>query len=237
MRGTTLPDLLLNLKAELNESLNNISTNQRYTRLLMMKQNKFACEYDWDFLKGQRFDVVATPGVDTYDLPTNLNMSRDKLCTVFFNNIFQDVNYGIETEEYNYLNPEQGKSQDPILKWQESGYRQANVAAPQLLQFQIWPLPTTAQPIRFWGSRLPNVLKANTDRCDLDDDLLVLHVAADELARLEQKNAPWMAKRAAERLMTLRGQTNQSDDPITLGGSKNMTREQRRAVPLIVTHG
>lgn len=237
MRGTTLSDLLLRLKAELNESLNNTSVNQRFTSLLGAKQNFYAGSFDWDFLKNQRFDVVTTPGTDVYDMPLTLDTGRPHECTVFWNNYFQPVLSGISPQEYNYLNPEQNKQQDPVQRWQESGYRAGNPPTTQVLQFQIWPKPTIASTIRFWGSRVPNPLKQNTDRCDIDDDLLVYSVAADELARLEQKNAPWMAKRAMERLFQVRGSVNQRDEEVNFGVNKNMSREQRRVVPLIVTAG
>lgn len=236
MRGTSLADILLRLKAELNDSLNNTSTNQRYTSLLGAKQNFYSGSYDWDFLNS-RIDVQTVAGQDTYDLPDTLNIQRPVELTVFWNNRFQPVLSGIGPVEYNYLNPEQGKQQDPVQRWEEFGYRAGVPPTVAVAQFQIWPKPTIPSTLRFWAQRKPNPLKANTDRCDLDDDLLVYSVAADELARLEQKNAPWMQKRASERLLQVRGTQNQRDEPVLLGKSGQMTRAERRVVPLIVTAG
>lgn len=106
------------------------------------------------------------------------------------------------------------------------------VAAPttntaQTSYFEVWPVPTTTQTIRFTGERLLNQLVNDTDTADLDDVLLVLSVAAADAARRELQDAPILAKRAAQRFMQLQA-TQPTSTPVFRVGFQDQRQYRSR---------
>lgn len=101
--------------------------------------------------------------------------------------------------------------------------------------FEVWPIPTTDQTIRFTGQRVPEKLENANDCCDIDDLLLVLFVAGEELQRLEQKNASAKLAFANARLVKLRATTRFDSDAIILGQKAKMPR--RKIIPIGIAGG
>lgn len=202
-RNTPLSSLLLMLKGMIGKSLTvGTADDAILKQLLSDKQKWLSCEYDWPFLE-DRFDVnvvpnsryLAFPTTDQQGHTTTLNLERPVLVETFWNNLWTKLDYGIGSSQFNYLNSDQpGNKQDPIQNWRWSEEN----------QFEIWPINTGPQTVRFTGQRALGVLVAPSDTADLDDLLIVLPVAAELLARSKQQDSQLKQQQFQERLWRLR---------------------------------
>jgi hypothetical protein len=233
-RLTQLSVLLTMLKAAVGRSTT-VGTGDDVIlyQLLSDKQKWLSCEYDWPFLE-DRFDVavpplsryLAFPTIDNEMVTSAMNLERPYKAEVFWNNLWSEVKYGIGSTEFNYLNSDQpGQIQDPVQRWRwcEEG------------QFEIWPINSTGQALRFTGQRALDTLVAPTDTADLDDQLIVLAVAAELLARAKQKDAELKQQLFAERLTRIRASYPTRSRKVIFGRC-NDNEERKRLVPIAV-HG
>jgi len=235
-RLTTLANLRTQLKAALGNSLSVGTANDAiYNQLLSDKQKWLACEYDWPFLE-DRFDVavapqsryLAFPTIDNEGVTSAMNMERPYLVEVFYNNLWTPLKYGIGSQQFNYLNSDlPGQIQDPIQNWRWS----------QENQFEIWPINSTAQSIRFTGQRALDALASDSDTADLDDQLIVLAVAAELLARSKQKDAQLKQSLFTERLRAVRASYPCRPQGLTFGLGGDDERSERKRLTSIAVHG
>jgi hypothetical protein len=222
------------LQARLGEQATVTSTKSRYYQLLSLKQQWLANEYDWPFLE-DRFDLavpsgsryLSFPTIDNEGVTSAMNLERQFTVEVFWNNVWSELDYGIGSEQFNYLNSDQpGQIQDPIQnwRWSEEG------------QIEIWPINSTAQKIRFTGQRALDVLVNDTDTADLDDQLIMLFVAADMLTRSKAADAQSTMNQATERLRACRGGYPTKTKKVSFcgDGGKNNIDNRRRLVPIAV---
>lgn len=249
-RGTTLADLRVMLRAEIGQTLDTAAATQADNNLNMLlstKQKWLASSFQWPFLE-HRWDLVV-PALTRYiALPTTantpgnstsqINFEHEVKAEVFFNNLYQDLQYGIGAAEYNIRNPDLQKYNDPIRNWRWATSNTDTSA----MQIEVWPVPVTQSTIRFTAQRVTNTLfdtasnKATNDarKADLDDLLLVLMVAADILASEGAPAANLKAALARERLSQLRSKYVQNDEPVILGQARKFGREYRRTVPMVI---
>jgi hypothetical protein len=157
---------------------------------------------NWPFLE-DRFDIsvppqsryLSFPTLDDEGDSTAMNMERPYIVEVFWANKWAPLTHGIGSEQFNYLNSDQaGQFQDPVQNWRWS----------QEGKFEIWPINATAVTIRFTGQRALDTLAALSDTADLDDQLLVLAVAADMLRRSNQADADLREQQFQRRLIQIR---------------------------------
>lgn len=224
MRGKTVADVLLMLKAELGDDLSTSNEDLRYMQLLYLAQQELATSFDWPFLqlKAGEADVVAAPTSRYLVLP-NINLDRPVRAEVFYNDYWQCVDYGINSDEYNLYRSEFGEKQDPIQRWQEID-ETVDVDGIQYQKFEIWPIPSVQQTVRFWGQRALHAFEDDQDECDLDDLLLVLSVALPILAKRESPSATMVAKRLDERLKLLKATNPVRDEKLVLGKQRKRLR-------------
>lgn len=97
--------------------------------------------------------------------------------------------------------------------------------------FEIWPVCSTAQNIRFTGERLLNPLLQDNDPADLDDLLLVYHCAAEEAVQRESPNASLKLQKAAQRLQFLRA-SYPAGSSVFIIGSANSYQGRRRIISI-----
>lgn len=236
-RGTKLSVLYTMLRAKLGENTTQTNTQVRYFQLLSDKQKWLANEYDFPFLN-DRFDVavpsgsryLSFPTIDNEGISYAMNLERPYTAEVFWTNIWQPLDYGIDSQEFNYINSDQGgNTQDPVQRWRwsEEG------------QFEIWPINVTPVVIRFTGQRALDNLVLPTDLADLDDEMLVLFVAADLLTRSRQQDAKLCLDQATERLMRQRGAYPNRTRTCSLAGCGDKESKwvrNQRLIPIAV-HG
>ena len=220
-RGQTLTTLLALLKAELREAQEtNTSLDAEFAYALSNRQKSFAIDYNWPFLErdwdlscGVASRYLDIPSTDTRSATATINFERPVMVMRKWGSFYEPITYGIGPEEYN-LHEGTSELQDPIQRWRFS--TNVNEAA-NPSEIEIWPSPATAQTLRFTGQRQLLALAVAADTADLDDLLLVYHVAADYLAQREQTNAPLAVKKAQERLMKLRAGYPVIDQPMVIG--------------------
>jgi hypothetical protein len=239
------------VKSQTGKSLDSTSTAQdaEINQIISDCQAQLAASYDWPFLR-QRWDSALTPGQRFQTMPTAyspqggsttatgaINFERPVHVETKWNNIWQEVIYGIdEIPEFNYLDSDRGMPLDPAQRWQFSDET----------QYEIWPLPASNAQIRFIGQRQLTALGAftngvmvwtDTNLCDLDDMLLVYHVAAEYLVREENPNAKIMVDKAQRRLVALLGAYPNRSQVITIGRGQPLDRKAIRQVPLVLVGG
>lgn len=231
-RGTALSVLFTMLQARLGETVTGTQTTARYYQLLQDKQKWYASEYDWSFLE-TRWDVAATAGsryltfptTDTQNNTVALNTERPFKVEVFWNNLWRQMTYGVGSTQYNYINSDQGRKQDPIQHWRWSGNNQV----------EIWPINVSPATLRFTGQRALSALVAAGDTADLDDELLVLSVAADLLLRQKQADAQLVMAQASERLRMIRASYPSNKDGLTFAKGDS-DGQQKKLIPIAIAN-
>lgn len=223
-RGTALSVLYTMLQSKIGANTSFTATKARYYQLISDKQKWLASEYDWPFLE-ERFDVpipsqsryVSFPTMDNVGDTGAMNLERPYKVEVKWNLIWSELQYGIGSEQFNYLDSDvPGNIQDPIQRWRWS---EAN-------QFEIWPINATAQLVRFTGQRALDALVVDTDTADLDDEMLVLFVAADILMRSKQSDAQACLQQASERLRAIRASYPTKPRGLTFGGADEYDKKR-----------
>ena len=231
-RLTPLYQLFVMLQARLGENSTFAGQKNRYYQLLSDKQKWLANEYDFPFLE-DRFDIavpsqsryLSFPTIDNEGTTVAMNLERPYTVEVFWNNIWSPLEYGIGSTQFNYLNSDQpGQIQDPIQNWRWSDEG----------RFEIWPINSTAQVIRFTGQRALDNLVVDTDVCDLDDLTVVLFVAADILLRSKQADAQAVLQMAQERLRAQRGSYPNAPKGLIFGGRGEYEDNKKRLIPIAV---
>ena len=251
MRNSSLGRVRSIVKAETGKSLDVNATSQdtEINQLIENTQSQLATSYDWPFLKA-RWDSILTPAARFQAFPTNLspqggspvasvaiNFERPPRLEIKWNNIWQDVVYGIaEQEEFNYLDSDRSQVLDPIQRWQFSDET----------QFEVWPMPASTSQIRFIGQRALTSLQTGSSippvwndaaLCDLDDLLIAYFVSAEYLTREEKPNAQVELQKAQRRLAAVLGAYPQRSETITIGRGQPLGRKAIRQVPLVLVAG
>lgn len=235
---STLALVLQQLQAELGQEISTANENvQRLYLLIEGVQNWLATETDWPFL-AKHWDVSVGPGNRYIDLPTAsegvlaYNPSRPITVKNYYNSRWNNLDYGIGTEEYDTYDSDHfpGNRTDPIQRWQHW----------DLLQFEVWPIPTTAQTLRFYGQRILTSLRdtngafSPTSKLDLDDQLIMLFVCAELLARNENADAQLKLAKAQQRLKALKSNLLRRDQTLNFCGSSD---SKPKNVSIIAVHG
>lgn len=155
-------------------------------------------EFEWSFLKVERGDAqkVLEAGSRYYDFPIAMDSANYTVKAFHFcNNIWSELTYGIDFKDYNQMNPDMNQRSDPTLKWRIINER----------QFEVWPLPATnGNLVEFTGMRKPEALTSNTSRADMDDQLIVLGVAAEILEDMKAGSGAVKAAAYTRRFGVLR---------------------------------
>lgn len=225
-RGTTLSTLRSMLKAEIGDFTGtNSNRDAVLNNLLSNMQKRLGVEHFWPFLE-RDWDVVVPPNTQYVSLPTvtagnpeveTSAINLDQLPTVktLYTTQYWPVNYGIDEDEYNTFNFALGQTSDPIQRWRLA--TNPNEAADPN-QFEVWPVASTQQTLRFRGERAIQQLVNDGDTADLDDMLIVLFCAAEILTRAKQPDGPLKMQGAQRHLQWLKQGYNTKDKVRTMDG-------------------
>ncbi len=129
-------------------------------QIIMDVEQWSASEYDWPFLRS-RWDVTVGAGVRYLPVPTvddvgltaaiNFERAGDLKTFVKWNQVWQDVDYGITEEaEFNYIDSDRNQVLDPIQRWEFDDE----------MKFEVWPIPASTAQFRFVGQRCITDLRA-----------------------------------------------------------------------------
>lgn len=209
-RGTLLPTAVKMLKAELGVNIvPGVATqaDETYRWLIHNKQQQLASEYDWPFLETRR-NVIVDGGTRMPLLPHDagipvLSLDRPIVASVRWNDCWLPLDYGIDNSHFDLFDSDASvpETQDPTQRW---------MFVDDGVSFELWPIPTSDTIVRFVGRKPMFPLHDVSGTFDetavltLDDQLIILYVAADILARKGQKDAPLMLRKAEQRLSKLR---------------------------------
>jgi hypothetical protein len=222
-RGVALSVLRALLRAELKESSEaNTARDTELNYALANGQKTLASKFDWTFLK-DRWDKSVTAGSRYVTLPTSnirgiastINFERTCVVERKWSNIWQEVDYGIDSVQYNYVDSDLLRSQDPIQRWQLDT-NTGDASNPN--EFEVWPIPATATTLRFSGQRAVRALASDSDLADLDDLLLVYFAAMEYLTLRKLASAPLAIKKYSDHFTMIRsGYPAIQQPPIHLG--------------------
>ncbi len=90
---------------------------------------------------------------------------------------------------------------------------------------EVWPVPDTADVIYLTGKRNLRALLVDADTCDLDDQLLILTVAAEMLARSDKKDGQAKAQAAKLRYYQMKKRGKTGMPPFLLRGTADGVRK------------
>lgn len=230
-RNTPLARALQLLKGELGYALLPGTASAADSELYILieeRQKWLASEFDWPFLS-EKAEVNLVAGTRFYTLPTTLNFERPVKVDCLFNSIWHCVDYGISVHNYNALASGDGvtaQAQDPVYAWR---YQEGDDT-----MFEVWPVPASAQTLRFQGQRtLTNLRKteegmefnfSTVATLDLDDTLVVLFAAAEKLARMEKADAKAKLALAEQRFARLRATSTSAPKTFVIGESTDQPK-------------
>lgn len=187
-RGTSLGQLLDDLRAEVGHSLNpalGVNTRDVLINVLQRQQKRLWEDYSWPFLRVDR-DIVCQAGLRYYNIPADLTFEKIERVQFKWGDRWQDLTYGIGQQQLNQYDSDRDIRSWPITNWYVTDDN----------RIEVWPIPaqngsaaTTDGLIRITGIRKPNPLVNDAHTADLDDQLIVLYAAAEILARQKQADA------------------------------------------------
>lgn len=201
-RGSTLGTMLAMLRKECRYASDSGVAQSKNPALMELLRRTYTILYDdheWPHLLGQWEDKAIVAGSRYYDFPASINMEGAVKAYHHWGGVWQKIQYGIEPEDYNHYDSDNDARADPVLKWKVySG-----------TQFEVWPLPVSAGTVRFIGKQAMGSFTSETDTCLLDDHLVVLYAAAEELGAKDERGQAMavMAKRRFDQLRALQNKT------------------------------
>lgn len=201
-RGQTLGELVTQLRiATRHDSNPSLSQSMEpiFQQTLKDTQERLFDEFDWPFLYVTR-DKSLEAGQRYYDLPDDMNLERLSKVDVRFADTWLPVERGINLNCYNIHDSDSDQRSDPVIRWDVVDTGDGE-------QIEVWPIPVSASRLRFRGTRNLKPLVSQTDRADLDDQLIVLFAAAEILGGAKNDLAKLKLQQANKRLEVLRGRT------------------------------
>jgi len=198
-RGTSLNELVRMVREEAGHSTSAAlgqNTVDGLKQKIRRQQEVLWRENEWSHLRVER-DILLQAGSRYYNFPSDLsNSHRIDAVGVFYEGEWRPVSHGITLAHYNTLNPETDERQDPVQAWQQF----------EDSQLEVWPLPETNDiKVRLRGTRNLKPLVANGDVADLDDQMIVLFVAAELVAKQNQRDGDAKLSSARAMLSRLKG--------------------------------
>lgn len=227
-RGTTLGQLVTMLREEIGDATsaalgqNNLP---HLKRVLARTQEWLWTDHTWAHLRVYREEVLLA-GQRYYSFPADLAFDRVENVHVRNDDTWRPVCYGIELDHYNACDPELNDREDPVVRWQ----------AYEDDQFEVWPMPATngaadGYRLRFEGIKALAPLIADSDRADLDDNLIVLFAAVEILGRRKQQDAKAKENLATRLYNRLKGNQTGKRGMFVLGGGYDPAQGPRFARP------
>lgn len=230
-RNKTLLSILQDYRSEIRASGNpahNSGVRDTQVRRIQRVQEWLWEDYDWAHLRVER-RLHIQAGQRLYDPPADIALDRVESVEVRYGQQWVPLPYGIGPDEHSVYDPYLDERSWPVERWEL--YEDE--------QIELWPVPaddadaaTLEGVLRFTGIRSLRPLVKDTDRADLDDRLIVLFAAAEELAAQGSKDADLKLQLAQKRLATLKG-NNSKVQKFTLFGGGNSRGRVLRGPPRV----
>lgn len=196
-----LTDLLSELRAEAGLSQNvahGVTLNEPHKALLRRIQEELWLKFDWPHLRGV-YNLTLNPGQRYYAYPAGVVFEGIK--SVSGREVGQmeytPLGYGIGESELNRVDSDAGKQRSPVLRWQN--YISPAAENINANMFEVWPVPSRPEGLRFNVKRALFPLTAPEHISTIDGPLIILHAAAEILARNKAEEAALKLQKAKER--------------------------------------
>lgn len=235
---TTLEQIVANIRYESHRSADRNFGKDQYpaiAHLARRVQYFLYWDHDWSFLKADRTLTLAA-GQRFYDAPDDMNFERIARVRTNSLNIWHDLTRGIDvTEDYNSFDPDDDERQDPAYKWDIVNTESVGDNPSADEQIEIWPVPASAQTVKFRGILNLGPFVSDNDVCTLDNTLIELFAAAELLAGDERADA--QAKLAAANRLYAKMRAGSARrtpvNSISMAGAQHYQMPQQRRVRVI----
>lgn len=212
--GAQLADLIKEVQYELGHNVSTtVGQNFRdhIANRIRREYKRLYEDFTWPHLRAW-VDLPLVAATKSYQLPSlgGKQIKLGDLQEVFvkWGGVYTPLHRGIEIDDYNALNSDDGQSADPAAKW----------APVDETHIEVWPLPASAGSLRFLIKKPFVQMAIETDTCALDDDVVVLFAAAEYMLRQGSKEAQAVMLRAEQRFKTLRQRLQTGANKVNVGG-------------------
>lgn len=212
--GATLGELIEEVQYEIGDATSPASGQAFRAQIanrIRRAYRKLYFDFDWRHLREWR-DVSTAAGQRYYDYPSGVALEQVMAVYIKWSGEWQPLLDGLEIEDLNAHDSDLGERTDPAISWRPYG----------AAQFDVWPIPASAYPIRFVTRKAFAQLVDEDDRCDLDTDLVVGFAAARILFARDPDQARIVLAQAQQHYDTLkkRGRTAARRVTFTDGGAQ-----------------
>lgn len=210
--GVQLRDLITALRVELGHSLNvaqGVNSKEALAGVLKRVQEQLYVEHEWPML-ALHVKLATSQNVRFYSYPTEFDPEQVRKLFALVGSTWVPLEYGIAPEQYGLSDPDEGATDWPPQRWAHR---------PDLDQIELWPVPGSTDSLYVSGQAKLKPFLADSDVCTLDGTLLVLHSAAELLARNKAEDASLklqQAGRLLNRLLAKQGAARRA--PWIVGG-------------------
>lgn len=205
-RGTKFGEILTMLREETGRAVSTALGQNEIGALKARLRRTYRWlhrDFDWPHLQIRR-DKTVSAGERYISFPADIDFER--LTPILEvkqagGDIWYPVSYGIDARHYNYIDSDEGERDDWPRAWQ---FYEGD-------QIEIWPVPAQdGHQLRFRGFSRPKTLVDDNDTVDLDDDLVVLFAAQQQLRREKSADAEDYAQQARALYLKLKGRSIKS---------------------------
>jgi hypothetical protein len=188
--------------------------NARYLQLANNQIKWLISQHAW-LLGKTRAEVALVAGTRYYTFPeTMIDIDRvDKEAFVKKADGYRyPLQFGIGQHQFNAYASETRRD-SPILRW--------DLVVDTTLKIEVWPLPSEAQTLMLSGIGVFTPMTVDASVCPIDDLLVVLFMAAEQLARDKAADAQAKLAKAQALLNSLKGSRQSGFEVISLKGGGN----------------
>lgn len=165
-------------------------------------------DYDWPHLIDW-FDIETQAGERYYDYPAEASLETTIDIYRRWGSEWAKIDRGIDPTHYNAFDSDDDIRTDPIERWRPKGSA----------QIEIWPTPASNDlKLRFVAKRPFAQIVEESDVCDLDTDVVVLHAAAQLARRYDNDEAALILGRAKQHYDTLKARSIRGGNRVNFAG-------------------
>lgn len=140
-------------------------------------------DFEWPHMRKVFPKITLNAGQRYYDFPADLDNELLQKAVVWNGNVNDEVRVGIGSDEYSFLDSDEDERQDPV---QSIDFRFTGTS----VQLEVWPIPASSDnKLQLSGYVLLPKLVNDSDKCWLDDELIVLFAAAELLKGTKAEDA------------------------------------------------
>lgn len=195
----------------------NVNLRDRHKQVIRNTQQRLWDEHQWPHMMIE-VDEPILAGQRYYTFDSTLAFGRIEWAKVKWETQRYPVDYKPDFAcLYDIHDSAEDERNDPVRYWR---HYETN-------QYEVWPLPESAQTLTFRGVKNLAAFVAESDVASLDDRLIVLFAAARELKRQKSPDADNVLAEANTHLNRLKAQGSKSK-PFIMGGGTCYGEEPER---------